>query len=102
MKKLALALSLAIATSTSAFAHEGFRGGYHGGYYHNGYNWVAPLIVGGAVGYALSQPRTVYVTPPPVVYTNPPPVVYNPPVGYHYESILDANCNCYRNVLVQN
>lgn len=101
MKKLALALSLAIATTSTAFAHGWDHGGYRGGYYHNEYNWVAPLIVGGAVGYALSQPRTVYVTPPTVVYTQPP-VVYSPPVGYHYENILDANCNCYRNVLVQN
>ena len=90
MKKLALALSLSIVSSMS-FAHEGFRGYHH----HGGYNWVAPLIVGGAVGYALSQPRTVYVTPPPVVYTTPP-VMYAPLVGYHYETILDANCNCCR------
>jgi hypothetical protein len=35
-----------------------------------------------------------------VIYN--PPVGYPPaPVGYHYEQILDANCNCYRWVLIQ-
>jgi len=93
MKKLALVLSMLMATP--AFA-DGWHH-QHGGYYRGGnYNWVAPLIIGGAVGYALTQPRTVYVQPQP-------PVVYQyPPVGYHYETILDAGCNCYRNVLVQN
>jgi hypothetical protein len=34
-----------------------------------------------------------------VVYQ--PPVLPPAPYGYHYEQILDANCNCYRWVLVQ-
>ena len=80
-------------------------------YYHGGgssWGWVGPAMIGGVIGYELAQPRTVVVQQPPVVYTQPPVVVqqpqviYNPPVGYHYESILDAHCNCYRTVLVQN
>jgi hypothetical protein len=74
--------------------------GFHHHGYHNPYGWVAPIVIGGAVGYALARPQTVVVQQPPVVYyPNPQPTV---PYGYHYENILDANCNCYRLVLVQN
>ena len=95
MKKIILSLMLVAGT---AQAHDGYRGGYHGGY---GYNWVAPLVIGGAVGYAISQPRTVYVQPQPQVIYVPQPQVTTP-YGYHYENILDANCNCYRTVLIPN
>jgi len=65
-----------------------------------GPNWIAPIVIGGVLGYALSQPRTVVVQQPvPVYYPNTYPPV---PYGYHYEQIVDANCNCYRWVLVPN
>jgi len=116
MKKLILAVLLSI-TATSAIAQHGYRGG-HGGYRggHNSYNsysyngggyrggWVAPavggLIVGGLVGAAVAAP---YYAPAPV-YVQPAPVYVDPtvPYGYHYEQILDGNCNCYKNVLVPN
>jgi len=63
------------------------------------YGWVAPIVIGGAVGYALAaRPQTVIVQQPPNVYYPQPPA----PLGYHYENILDANCQCYRLVLIQN
>jgi hypothetical protein len=81
MKKLALALALLTTTTVASahgWEHGGYRGGYgyHGGYghgyYHGGYNWVAPAIIGGVIGYELSQPRTVYVQPQPqVIYQTP-------------------------------
>ena len=123
MKKIIAALILSI-TATSAFAHEGYRGdydehraygGYHEGYErHEGYRrddhdgfgrFIGPALIGGLIGYGLSQPH--YVQPqvvyaqPPVAYA-PPQVAYSAPYGYHYETILDAGCNCYRNVLVGN
>lgn len=72
-------------------------------HYHHGHNhghvrnvdWIVPLVIGGAVVHVLSQPKTVVVQQPPVSY---PPA----PIGFRYEQILDANCNCYRIVLVQN
>lgn len=68
----------------------------HHGYY-NRYDWVAPLVIGGVVTYAITR------SPQPVVIQNPPIIQATPaPYGYHYENILDANCNCYRLVLVQN
>ena len=99
MKKIIAILALSLAAfSTSAFA---WQGGYRGG-------WVAPALIGGVVGYSLARPY--YYGPPPVYYAPPPPVVYAPPpvyiqqarpAGYVQQTILDANCNCYRTVLVQ-
>jgi hypothetical protein len=71
MKKVLLALAL--LASAPAFAqhyHHHYYGGYRGG-------WVGPAIVGGFIGYELSQPRTVVVQQQPVIVQNPP-VVYQP------------------------
>jgi hypothetical protein len=92
VKKLIALLALTVA-STSAFAdgHWGHGGGhgYHGGYghyenhYHNsGVNWVAPALIGGIIGYELSQPRTVYVQPQPQVYYSTPAYQQQPRTVY--------------------
>ena len=97
MKK-ALALFLVIMTvSITSMANPNHRMGSHHHHGHNG--WIGPLVIGGVLGYALSQPRVVVASPPPPVYYPPVPV---PPYGYHYETIVDAGCNCYRTVLVPN
>lgn len=93
MKKLFFVLALIL--TVPAFAH-GYN--HHHGNYKPYYDWTTPFIVGGAIGYVLSQPR-IQPPPPAVVYTHP---LYAPPQGYRWETILDASCNCYRNVLVQN
>jgi hypothetical protein len=36
------------------------------------------------------------------VYPPPAVPVYPQPADYHWEAVLDANCNCYRTVLVPN
>ena len=73
---------------------------HHESHYHRSGSVIVPLVIAGAVGYALAQPRTVVVnTPPPVYYPNTYPPV---PYGYHYEQVLDGYCNCYRWVLVPN
>ena len=95
-----------MTTSVSAFAwNNGYRG--QGYYYNNGYNnnyWVAPAIAGVAIGALAARS---YYAPPPVVYQQPVYIqqpVYvqtNPtPIGYAQQQILDANCNCWRTVLV--
>lgn len=101
MKKIIAVLLLAISASACA---DGYR--HHGYNYNRGYNygWVAPAIIGGAVVYGLTRP---YYAPPPVVVQQPPVYIQQPnpalpPYGYHYESILDNGCNCYRTVLVPN
>jgi hypothetical protein len=75
MKKIAsiLMISLGMASCVPAHAHDGFR--HSGGYYRPGYNWVAPAIVGGVIGYELSRPRYYYepyYVPAPVVIQQPP------------------------------
>jgi hypothetical protein len=103
-----------------SFIHyPGYYGGFGGRYVHDYYppyhqnslNYLAPAIIGGVIGYTLAKPRavsnaTLYTTPeviyttPQVIYNSIKPLVYSSPVGHRYESILDANCNCYRTVLV--
>lgn len=93
MKRILLALVVTLGLSSNVHAD---------GRYHSSYNWVTPMVVGGVVGYALSQPRTVYVQQPQVIYVPQPQQHITVPYGYRYETILDANCNCYRAVLVPN
>ena len=87
MRKLIVAAVLALM-ATSTFA-GGYHGGHHGhhGYRHHGYhsyNWVAPIIIGGALVYG-AQRQYYYVEP---VYTPPPmnlgPALVRPitPVAY--------------------
>ena len=103
MKKILITLLIALSSST-AFAHggEGYRGGYHRGYHEHWNRFVGPAVIGGIIGYELHHERA-YRREPVVVYREPP--IYmgqSVPYGYHYESILDARCNCYRSVLVPN
>jgi hypothetical protein len=113
MKKIVLALVLATFASSALADRDDFHGGYHGGghyehYYHGGghgggNDWLAPLLIGGVAGYVLAQPpRTVVIQQPPVIVQQAPVVVPAPPYGYHYETVVDANCNCYRTILVSN
>ena len=93
MKKFIAILTLALVSIGANAQHRGY---YH---HHGNYNWMAPLIVGGVVTYALTRPSPP-PPPPQVIYVPQQPVYSSPPVGYRYEQILDANCSCYRVVLV--
>lgn len=104
MKKLVLAVALTLIGST-AWADGYYRHRPHHHHHHHHYRWVAPVIIGGAIGYGLSQPR-YYAPPPPPVYYGPP-VTYVPPAytvvpsGYREEVRFDPYCNCDRLVLVR-
>lgn len=95
---LALATSLAQAHGYSRPPQHHYHGGGH-------HRWVAPLIIGGAIGYGLSRPAPVYSYPAPPVaapyYAEPMPT-WAPPPGFHYEQRLDAGCNCWRWFVVSN
>ncbi len=105
MKKILVALLLALTAST-AFAHGGggygYRGGYRSGYHEHWGRFVGPAVIGGIIGYELHHERP-YRREPVVVYRESPMYMgQSVPYGYHYESILDGRCNCYRSVLVPN
>lgn len=94
MRKLAIALLvLAASTAHAQHFHNHYHGGYRGG-------WIAPVIIGGVIGYELNRPRTetVIVQQQPTVIVQPPLA----PLGYHYVTILDPICNCYKQALVPN
>jgi hypothetical protein len=75
MKKLFITLALACATLPALAQHYHGHGFRHPGYYRGpGYGgWVAPLIIGGAVGYALTRPEPVIVQQPVIVEQQPVP-----------------------------
>lgn len=111
MKRTLAAVILAVFAG-SALAHGGaYRPPpprHHNGHHHHG-TWVAPLIIGGVVGYALSRPSyssaapTAYAVPPTAYYPSPEPVpTWAPPPGFHYEQRLDLGCNCWRWFIVSN
>jgi hypothetical protein len=89
---LASLIMVSGASQANPYYHHHHRG------YYNPYGWVAPLVIGGVVGYVITRPQPV------IIQQQPQPSIYQPqvPYGYRYENILDANCNCYRLVLVQN
>ena len=96
MKKILLILLTLLSINVYA---EGWR---HGGghyVYRPGWGWVVPAVVGGAIVYEATRPNVVVVQP-----QMPPPnyAPGQPPYGYHWEAILDNNCQCYRTVLVPN
>lgn len=76
MKKVLIAglIGLSALTSVSANAHGYGHHGYWRPHPTGGWNWVAPVIVGGVIGYELARPPVV-VQQPPVVVQQPQPVV---------------------------
>lgn len=62
---------------------------------HNA-NWVVPLVIGGVLGYALSEPRRESVT-----YVQSSPVVYRSQPTYQEQWIYFSDCDCQRKVLVR-
>ena len=89
-----LAMSTLFASQAQAHGYYGYRGGYYG----NNNNWVGPAVAGVVIGGLAAR---AYYAPP--VYVQQPQVIYiqqSIPPGYVQQQILDANCNCYRTVLV--
>ena len=103
-----LAVSAVFAYSPSALA-DGHGHGYRGyreihEYHHGGGgDWLAPLVIGGVAGYVLAQPRQpqTVIVQQPQVQPLPQYVPANGEPIYQYQTVYDANCNCYQRVLVQ-
>ena len=103
MKKFLTFLLLTAGLIGIAHADRWRYGGGHY-YYHPGYGWAVPAVVGGVIVYEATRPPIVAVQQQPVYIQQPAPPApaFTQPADMHWEAILDANCNCYRTVLVPN
>ena len=66
MRKLALLLLLSLSVTGAMSQHR------HGYWRHDGggsWGWVAPVVIGGAIGYEIARPH------PPVVIQKQPPII---------------------------
>jgi hypothetical protein len=102
MKKLFITLALACAALPALAQYHGPRHIHHHGHYRGpGFGWwVAPVVVG-AIGYELGRQQQVIVQQPPVIVQSQP-VLQQPPVGYHWEEMIDPATNTRKIVLVPN
>ena len=94
MKKLFAGILIALASFSVMAQHHGYRPSYRHHHHYapsRSYNWVSPLIIGGAVGYALTRP--------PVVVEQPPVIVSSPPVQ-NTDEIVYINGRYYRRDVV--
>lgn len=79
MKKIIAALGILLVSSSVMAQHRHYHTPPKPHYQHshrNNYNWVAPAVIGGLIGYGIYQQQ---VTPPPVVmHEMHPSYVYQP------------------------
>ena len=107
MKKILTVLLLTCSMSAMAQhgSNHGRHHGYHGSHNRGGYGLVAPMIIGGAIGYSIARnyydPYYGYV-PPPVIYVQTPPPVLSAPNGYYWKEIIDPESGVRRIVAVPN
>ena len=78
-----LLLTLTAGTVMAQHNHHRYHNHYRGGHYGGG-NWMAPLIIGGTIGYILNRPAPVVIEQPPV-YVQPPPMVQQQCTRYIYQ-----------------
>jgi len=96
----ALGVTVMLVSSANA-AHHDQRGRYEPERHarmshHHASNWVVPLVIGGVLGYALSEPRRESVT-----YVRNEPVVYMPQPIYQEQWVYFSDCDCQRKVLLR-
>ena len=98
MKKFIVFLSLLLSTSVFAqhFHHRHIPAYGHGG--GNGWGWVAPILIGGVVGYSIAKPAQV--EQPPIVVQPSNQIVING-IIYQKQLVYFDDCRCYKEVLTQ-
>lgn len=75
MKKLLVISVLTLASIPAMAQHYGHHGHWHRGH-GGGWNWVAPVLIGGVVGYEIARNQ------PPVVVQQQPVILQSPQVVY--------------------
>jgi hypothetical protein len=104
MKTILATILMLIAVTANAHGYyHGYRGHQRGYYNAPAYNWVAPAIVSGIIGYGIARSQAPIIVQPNVIAA-PHATAELPlaPYGFQWAQILDAGCNCYRTVLIQN
>ena len=85
MKKYIAILVLTLTAGTALAQHNNHRHhNHHRHHYYGGNNWMAPLIIGGSIGYILNRPAPVVIEQPPV-YVQPSPVIQAQCTRYIYQ-----------------
>jgi hypothetical protein len=74
MKKLVALLLLTVSASTYAQHHHHGHGHWRHGH-SNGWEWVVPAVIGGAIVYQVTRPPVVVQQPPVVVQSTGIPTV---------------------------
>jgi hypothetical protein len=64
MKTVLASVVLALACSTALAQHRHYNHNHHHYHRHNHTQWLAPLIIGGVIGYAITRQPEVVVQPP--------------------------------------
>jgi hypothetical protein len=75
MKKILFLITLTLFSITASAQYRHFGPRYYGPYYGGGGGWVAPVIIGGVIGYELSKANsqnTVIVQQPSVIVEQQP------------------------------
>lgn len=78
-----LIASLILFASPVVFAGHGHGHHWHGPRHHHhhwnhNHGWIAPALIGGVIGYALTRPAPVIVQQPEVVVVPQQPVIVQP------------------------
>jgi len=79
MKKLLLIVMLCISGSAIA-QHNHHHGHWQRGHGGSGWNWVAPIILGGVIGYEISRNQ------PPVIVQQPLPIIVRQEYSFHQQN----------------
>ena len=85
-------MSLAATTACAAGHYRG-HDGRHGHHEYRSSRWVAPLIIGSVVGYAVSRPT--YAEPAQVIYTPQPQTCSRVITQDQYGNIVRNEIRCY-------
>ena len=108
MKKLIPLLLITLSASVMAQHHH--HGNYSRNWQSNPNWWIAPVVIGGVIGYELNRQQQVIIQQPPIVVQQPPiiytpqpqPMIQQPPLGYHWQEMIDPVTSQRKIVLVPN
>ena len=88
MKNILLSLLLMVF-SAPAFAGPAHHHRHHHHGHHHAGRWIAPVIIGGVVGYALAQPSVAQ--PAPVIVQQQPVIIQEATNCTEWKEVMQPN-----------